>query len=144
MAGTGSEMNGGSVITNHEQNLKIGHVFSTDVAPKFAIMNPEFTYSLPKYQMVAGIFDIMNHITEQYFSGIDDNTSDYIMEGLMRGLVKASRAAVANPEDYEARSTLRGRPRGRSTRSWAAVRRRTGKCTCSARPCPPSPTPRTA
>lgn len=106
MAGTGSEMNGGSVITNHEQNLKIGHVFSTDVAPKFAIMNPEFTYSLPKYQMVAGIFDIMNHITEQYFSGIDDNTSDYIMEGLMRGLVKASRAAVANPEDYEARSNI--------------------------------------
>lgn len=106
MAGTGSEMNGGSVITNHEQNLKIGHVFSTDVAPKFAIMNPEFTYSLPKYQMVAGIFDIMNHITEQYFSGIDDSTSDYIMEGLMRGLVKASRAAVANPEDYEARSNI--------------------------------------
>lgn len=106
MAGTGSEMNGGSVITNHEQNLKIGHVFSTDVAPKFAIMNPEFTYSLPKYQMVAGIFDIMNHITEQYFSGTDDNTSDYIMEGLMRGLVKASRAAVANPEDYEARGNI--------------------------------------
>lgn len=106
MAGTGSEMNGGSVITNHEQNLKIGHVFSIDVAPKFAIMNPEFTYSLPKYQMVSGIFDIMNHITEQYFSGTDDNTSDYIMEGLMRGLVKASRAAVANPEDYEARSNI--------------------------------------
>ncbi|MDO4291439.1 MAG: iron-containing alcohol dehydrogenase [Eggerthellaceae bacterium] len=106
MAGTGSEMNGGSVITNREQNLKIGHVFSTDVAPKFAVMNPEFTFSLPKYQMVAGIFDIMNHITEQYFSGTDDNTSDYIMEGLMRGLVVASRAAVANPEDYEARSNI--------------------------------------
>ena len=106
MAGTGSEMNGGSVITNREKNLKIGHVFSTDVAPKFAILNPEFTFSLPKYQMVAGIFDIMNHITEQYFSGSDDNTSDYIMEGLMRGLVVASRAAVTNPEDYEARSNI--------------------------------------
>lgn len=67
--------------------------------------------------MVAGIFDIMNHITEQYFSGTDDNTSDYIMEGLMRGLVKASRAAVANPEDYTRRAaTSCGRPRGRSTR----------------------------
>lgn len=106
MAGTGSEMNGGSVITNHEQNLKIGHVFSTDVAPKFAIMNPEFTYSLPRYQMVSGIFDIMNHITEQYFCGTDDNTSDYLMEGLMRGLIVASRAAVANPENYEARSNI--------------------------------------
>lgn len=106
MAGTGSEMNGGSVITNREKNLKIGHVFSTDVAPKFAILNPEFTFSLPKYQMVAGVFDIMNHITEQYFSGTDDNTSDYVMEGLMRGLVVASRAAVKNPEDYEARSNI--------------------------------------
>ena len=106
MAGTGSEMNGGSVITNHEKNLKIGHVFSTDVAPRFAIMNPEFTFSLPKYQMIAGIFDTMNHITEQYFSGTDDNTSDYIMEGLMRGLIVASRAAVADPTDYEARSNI--------------------------------------
>ena len=106
MAGTGSEMNGGSVITNREKNLKIGHVFSTDVAPKFAIMNPEFTFSLPKYQMVAGIFDTMNHITEQYFSDTDDNTSDYIMEGLMRGLIVASRAAVADPADYEARSNI--------------------------------------
>lgn len=106
MAGAGSEMNGGSVITNHERNLKIGHVFSTDVAPKFAVMNPEFTYSLPKYQMVAGIFDIMNHITEQYFSDTDDNTSDYLAEGLMRSLVTASRAAVANPTDYEARSNI--------------------------------------
>lgn len=107
MVGTGSEMNAGAVITNHEAGLKIGHVFADErVFPRFAIMNPEFTYTLPKYQMVAGIFDIMNHITEQYFSGADDNTSDYLAEGLMRGLVRASRAAVANPEDYEARSNI--------------------------------------
>lgn len=106
MVGTGSEMNAGSVITNREKNLKLGHVFGTEVMPKFAILNPEFTYTLPKYQMVAGIFDIMNHITEQYFSGTDDNTSDYLMEGLMRGLVHASRIAVKNPEDYEARSNI--------------------------------------
>lgn len=106
MVGTGSEMNGGSVITNHAANLKIGHVFDTRVFPKFAILNPEFTYTLPTYQMVAGIFDIMNHITEQYFSGTDDNTSDYLAEGLMRSLVHASRIAVRNPEDYEARSNI--------------------------------------
>ena len=64
------------------------------------------TYTLPRYQMVAGIFDIMNHITEQYFSNTDDNTSDYLAEGLMRSLVTASRAAVANPTDYEARSNI--------------------------------------
>ncbi len=106
MVGTGSEMNGGAVITNHEQKLKIGHVFGDSVFPKFSILNPKFTYTLPKYQMVAGIYDIMNHITEQYFSGEDDNTSDYIMEGLLKSLIHASRAAVKNPEDYEARSNI--------------------------------------
>ncbi|MDE5990945.1 MAG: iron-containing alcohol dehydrogenase, partial [Clostridia bacterium] len=81
MVGTGSEMNGGSVITNHEQKLKIGHVFGDNVFPKFSILNPEFTFTLPRYQMISGIYDIMSHILEQYFSGDDDNTSDYIMEG---------------------------------------------------------------
>lgn len=106
MAGTGSEMNGGAVITNHEQHLKIGHVFGDDVMPKFSILNPRYTMTLPKYQMVAGIYDIMNHICEQYFSGEDDNTSDYISEGLMRGLIHASRIAVKDPQDYEARSNI--------------------------------------
>lgn len=106
MAGTGSEMNGGSVITNHEQHLKIGHVFGDDVMPKFSILNPKYTMTLPKYQMCAGIYDIFNHICEQYFSGEDDNTSDYISEGLMRGLIHASRIAVEDPQDYEARSNI--------------------------------------
>lgn len=106
MAGTGSEMNGGAVITNHEQHLKIGHVFGDDVMPKFSILNPRYTMTLPKYQMVAGIYDIMNHICEQYFSGEDDNTSDYISEGLMRGLIHASRIAVKDTQDYEARSNI--------------------------------------
>lgn len=106
MVGTGSEMNGGAVITNPEQKLKIGHVFGDNVFPKFAILNPTFTYTLPKYQMVAGIYDIFNHITEQYFSGEDDNTSDYIAEGLMRSLIHASRIAIQNPTDYEARSNI--------------------------------------
>ena len=106
MAGTGSEMNGGAVITNHEAKLKIGHVFGDDVMPKFSILNPRYTMTLPKYQMCAGIYDIMNHICEQYFSGEDDNTSDYISEGLMRGLITASKKAVADPQDYEARSNI--------------------------------------
>ena len=107
MAGTGSEMNGGAVITNHDSKLKIGHVFaSPEVFPRFAILNPELTYTVPKYQMIAGIFDIMSHLMEQYFSGEDDSTSDYLMEGLMRLLVRASRAAVASPTDYEARSNI--------------------------------------
>lgn len=106
MVGTGSEMNGGSVITNHSQKLKIGHVFGENVFPKFSVLNPEFTFTLPKYQMVAGFFDIMSHILEQYFSGTDDNTSDYIMEGLLRSLIHSAEIAVQNPTDYEARSNI--------------------------------------
>ena len=107
MVGTGSEMNRGSVITNRELGLKVGHVFADErVSPRFAVLNPEFTYTVPRYQMVAGIFDIMNHITEQYFSGTDDNTSDFLAEALMRSLVTASRVAVTSPMNYEARSNI--------------------------------------
>lgn len=106
MVGTGSEMNGGAVITNPEAKMKIGHVFGENVFPKFAILNPRFTYSLPGYQMRAGFFDIMSHILEQYFSGEDDNTSDYIMEGLLRSLIHSTRVAVEEPENYEARSNI--------------------------------------
>lgn len=106
MVGTGSEMNGGSVITNHAQKLKIGHVFGKNVFPKFSVLNPEFTFTLPAYQMKAGFYDIMSHILEQYFSGEDDNTTDYIAEGLLRSLIHSSEIAVKNPTDYEARSNI--------------------------------------
>lgn len=106
MVGTGSEMNGGSVITNHAQKLKIGHVFGTEVFPKFSVLNPEFTFTLPEYQMIAGFYDIMSHILEQYFSGTDDNTSDYIMEGLLRSLIHSAPIAKKKPTDYEARSNI--------------------------------------
>ena len=106
MAGTGSEMNAGSVITNHEQKLKIGHVFDDNVMPKFSILNPKYTMSLPKRQMVAGIYDIFNHICEQYFSGEDDNTSDYLAEGLMKSVIHSSLIAIEDPNDYEARSNI--------------------------------------
>ena len=106
MVGTGSEMNGGSVITNHETKQKIGHVFGEAVMPKFTVLNPMFTLSIPHYQMVAGIYDIFNHICEQYFSGADDNTTDYLCEGLMRSVIHSSRIANVDPEDYEARSNL--------------------------------------
>lgn len=106
MVGTGSEMNGGAVITNHAQKLKIGHVFGDNVFPKFSVLDPEFTYTLPEYQMKAGFFDIMSHILEQYFSGDDDNTSDYISEGLLRSLIHSAEIAVEDPRNYEARSNI--------------------------------------
>lgn len=106
MVGTGSEMNGGSVITNHASKRKIGRVFGEAVFPKFSILDPTYTFTLPAYQMTAGFFDIMSHILEQYFSGTDDTTSDYIMEGLLKSLIHSARIAVKNPLDYEARSNI--------------------------------------
>ena len=107
MVGTGSEMNAGSVITNHKEKLKVGHVFADEkIMPRFSILNPRYTMTLPHYQMVSGIYDIFNHICEQYFSGEDDNTSDYISEGLMKSVINSSRIANKNPQDYEARSNI--------------------------------------
>lgn len=107
MVGTGSEMNAGSVITNPDTKEKVGKVFEDeDVMPKFSILDPNYTLTLPRYQMVSGIYDIFNHICEQYFCGEDDNTSDYLSEGLMRSVIHSSRVAVKNPQDYEARSNL--------------------------------------
>lgn len=106
MVGTGSEMNGGSVITNEELKIKTGRVYSAEVYPKFSILNPEYTFSVPKYQMVSGIFDIMSHLMEQYFSGEDNNTTDYVIEGLLRSVIDNARVAIKNPMDYEARSNL--------------------------------------
>ncbi len=106
MAGTGSEMNAGTVITDAAHTFKVGHVFDSRLMPKFSILNPMFSMTVPENQMKAGIYDIMNHIMEQYFSGFDDNTSDYLAEGLMRSVVHSSRIAVKNPQDYEARSNI--------------------------------------
>lgn len=81
-------------------------MFGENVYPKFSILNPEFTFTVPHYQMISGIYDILSHILEQYFSGEDDNTSDYIAEGLLRSLIHAAEIAAVNPTDYEARSNI--------------------------------------
>ncbi len=106
LAGTGSEMNGGSVITNDDMKLKMGRVFPSTINPKFSILNPEYTLTLPEYQMVSGIFDMMSHLMEAYFSGEDDTTTDYLIEGLLRSIIHSAKIAVNNPKDYEARSNL--------------------------------------
>ena len=106
MAGTASEMNGGSVITNEEQMLKNGRVFGPNVYPKFSILNPEYTFTVPQYQMASGIFDTFSHLCEQYFSGDDNNTTDYLIEGVMKSLIESAEIAMENPTDYEARSNI--------------------------------------
>lgn len=105
-AGTGSEMNGGAVITNEALCVKTGRDYPK-LNPKFALLDPTYTYSVPKRQIASGGFDTLSHIMETYFSAPDEpNVSDDIMEALMRGAIRDLRAAIKDPENYTARSNL--------------------------------------
>ena len=105
MVGTASEMNGSAVITNEEIKIK-GSFTSNAAFPVFSILDPTYTYTLPMYQMVSGICDVLSHIMEQYFSGTDDNVSDDLSEALIKSIVKNTRIAIKNPLDYTARSNI--------------------------------------
>lgn len=106
VAGTGSECNGGAVITNEDLKVKTGRDYP-QCNPKFALLDPEYTYSVPEFQMVSDGFDTLSHIMEIYFSEPDeDNVSDDIAEALMKNVIRNLRAAVAGPKDYTARSNL--------------------------------------
>ena len=105
-SGTGSECNGGAVITNEDVMIKTDRDYPK-CNPEFALMDPTYTYTVPTKQMVAGSFDILSHVMETYFSEPDeDNVSDDISEALMRGVITSLRAALVNPENYTARSNL--------------------------------------
>lgn len=105
-AGTGSEMNGGAVITNEALKIKTGRDYP-GCSPRFALMDPAYTFSVPKKQMVSGGFGTLSHIMEIYFSKPDDNNvSDDIAEALMQNVIKNLRTAIADPENYPARSNL--------------------------------------
>jgi len=106
MVGTGSEMNGGSVITHEETKYKAGRVFTPNVYPKFSILNPEYTFTVSPYQMVSGVFDTMSHLMEQYFSDQGANTTDYVIESLLKSSIDNLRVALKDPQDYEARSNI--------------------------------------
>ena len=105
-SGTGSECNGGAVITNEVLKIKTGRDYPK-CNPKFALLDPTYTYSVPKFQMVSGGFDTLSHMMEIYFSEPDeDNVSDDIAEALMKNVIRNLRAAIQNPQDYTARSNL--------------------------------------
>ncbi|MGN1137400.1 MAG: iron-containing alcohol dehydrogenase [Oscillospiraceae bacterium] len=105
-SGTGSEMNGGAVITNEELKIKTVRDYPK-CNPVLALLDPTYTYSVPKRQMVSGAFDTLSHIMEIYFSVPDEsNVSDDIAEALMRGVIRDLRTAVKDPENYTARSNL--------------------------------------
>ena len=106
IAAAGSEMSNSSVLTNTETGKKLG--LPTDLnKPRFAIMNPELTYTLPKYQIACGITDIMMHTMERYFIPNQRNQmTDEIAEALLRVVIENGRKALENPNDYDAMSEI--------------------------------------
>ena len=101
----GSEMSNSSVLTNEDIGRKRG--LSTDFnRPKFAIMNPELTYTLPAYQIGCGIVDIMMHTMERYFNPVENPLTDALAEALLRTVIEQGRAAMTDHSDYTAMSEL--------------------------------------
>ena len=105
LAATGSEMNSGSVITNLETGEKLGWA-SALVFPKFSILDPVYTFTVPKNQTVNGVVDSMSHLLEQYFNREHNPLLDTFIEGAMKTIMKYAPLALENPSDYEARSVL--------------------------------------
>ena len=103
-SGTGAEMNGGAVITNEDAKIK-GGMFAA--APRFAVLDPEYTMSLPRMQVLSGAFDTLSHAMETYFGRSDrDNVSDEVALAVMRSTVVNMRTLLKDINDYTARSNL--------------------------------------
>lgn len=117
----GSEGSGNSVITRKKDMKKIS--LRTDLAlrPKFAILNPELTFTLPPYQVASGIADMMAHIMERYFTPTEDcTTTDHIAEGLLRAIIEEAPKTMSNPTDYQPRANI----------MWAGTLAHNGLCGC--------------
>ncbi len=106
IAAAGSEMSSSAVITNMELNMKRG--FNSDFNRcKFAIMNPELTYSVSPYQTACGVVDILAHTMERYFMPCEEtDLTDRIAESVMKATITAGATLMKNPRDYEARANM--------------------------------------
>ena len=117
----GSEGSGNSVITKIDGLHKISLRTDFWLRPKFAILNPELTFTLPPFQTASGIADMMAHIMERYFSPTPDvEVTDRICEGLLKAIIEEAPKVMANPEDYEARANI----------MWAGTMAHNGICGC--------------
>lgn len=106
MSATGSEMNNRGVVTDWEAQKKLGG-YGDALYPQFSILDPTYTYSLPKNQMVYGICDMLSHLMEQYFSLPEtNNVSDTLLEATFKNIMANAAIALENQQDYEARSNL--------------------------------------
>lgn len=106
LSATGTEMDSGSVITDWENHIKT-HYDSEHMFPKFSILDPSYTYTLPKEQTIYGSIDILAHVFEQYFSMPDEsNLSDNLAEAIIRTVIDNLEIAIKNPNNYNARANL--------------------------------------
>lgn len=107
LAATGSEMNGGSVITNWETNEKYGWGAGVITMPKFSILDPVNTYTVPKDQTIYGIVDMMSHTFEHYFHKATNTPyQDRMCEALLQTVMETAPKAIEDLENYEYRETL--------------------------------------
>ena len=107
LSATGSEGSDSCVITLEQGNLKWGNKKSDLYRPKFAVMNPRFTCTLPPYQTACGAVDMLAHICERYFTNTPDVAlTDRLAEALMKTILEAAPRAMAEPNDYAARADL--------------------------------------
>ncbi|WP_173915768.1 iron-containing alcohol dehydrogenase [Halobacillus sp. Marseille-Q1614] len=107
LAATGSEMNGGAVITNWETNEKYGWGYAPYTYPMFSLLDPQNTMTVPKDQTIYGIVDMMSHLFEQYFhNDTKSPVQDEMIEGVLRTVIKTAPKLLDNLESYEHRETI--------------------------------------
>lgn len=105
LAATGSEMNGGCVLTNEKTQEKLP-MGSVRLKPKFSILDPTYTFTLPENQTVAGIADITSHVFEQYFSYPEAALQDYMSEAVLKTVIENAPIVLEEPENYDARANI--------------------------------------
>ena len=107
IAAAGSEMSGSCVITNEDGWLKRGSTRSDLCRPKFTLMNPRLTYTLPEYQTESGCVDILMHTMERYFVNVETmEITDSISESLMQTVIYNARILLNEPGNYNARAEI--------------------------------------
>ncbi|MDP6523453.1 MAG: iron-containing alcohol dehydrogenase [Kiritimatiellia bacterium] len=103
---TGSESSNGAVVTNIKTGYKLAIIHNC-LRPKFAILNPELTYSLPPYQTFCGVADIMSHVMERYFSSTTNtDVSDRLCESIIKAAIRNALIVKETPDDYNARAEI--------------------------------------
>ena len=115
----GSEGSGNSVITNTATGQKISLRSPDHLRPRFAVMNPELTYTLPSYQTASGICDMMVHIFERYFTNTTETSiTDHVAEGVLRSIIEQAPLVIQHPTDYGSRANI----------MWAGMLAHNGLC----------------